>query len=147
MQLSPHFTLEEATFSSTALRLGIDNTPNEAQLANMRAAAEGMEKVRWFLGAPIHIDSWLRVPALNAAVGGAKQSAHLDGFAVDFICPQYGTPAEIAYAIVHSSGIPFDKCIQEGRWVHISFAPEMRGIALTAHFDETGKATYTEGVA
>ena len=42
MNLSPNFTLEEATFSETATRLGIDNQPSPDQLENMKKAAEGM---------------------------------------------------------------------------------------------------------
>ncbi len=143
-QLSEHFTLEEATFSSTALRLGINNQPNEQQLANMHVAAQGMEKVRALLGQPIHVDSWLRVPTLNAAVGGVGHSAHMDGFAVDFICPPFGTPQDIARAIINSD-IKYDQIIWEGTWCHISFAPAMRGSILTAHFGN-GPVTYTQGI-
>ena len=45
MNLSEHFTLEEATYSETAIRLHIDNQPNEQQLANMKTAAEKLEDV------------------------------------------------------------------------------------------------------
>ena len=35
MQLSKHFSLEEMIKSSTALRMGIDNIPNEEQIENL----------------------------------------------------------------------------------------------------------------
>jgi hypothetical protein len=35
MLLAPHFSLEEFTLSSTALALGIDNTPTPAHLENL----------------------------------------------------------------------------------------------------------------
>lgn len=144
--LSPHFTLDEAVFSSTALRRGIDNTPPQDVMDNMAAAANSLEIVRAILGRPMHIDSWYRCPDLNAAVGGAPSSAHQHGWAIDFISPEYGTPLEIVHAIVAArDDIRFDQCIQEGNWVHISFDPQMRGRVLTAHFDANGKATYSEG--
>lgn len=146
MNLSTHFTLDEACFSSTALRCGIDNTPNQDVVTQMLDAANGMEQVRALLrGLPIHIDSWYRSHDLNIAVGGANNSAHMLGYAVDFICPQFGTPLEIVRTIVRSA-IQFDQCIEEGRWVHISFAPAMRRKALTATFIN-GVAHYSEGVA
>lgn len=144
MNLSPHFTLAEATFSQTATRLGVDNTPDAEIIERMKEAAEGMEKVRDFLGVPIHVNSWFRSDKLNAAVGGAKGSAHSLGWAVDFTAPQYGTPEAVCKAIVRS-GISFDQIIFEGTWVHISFAPTQRNKVLTAHFG-AGKTTYTEGL-
>ena len=131
MQLSPNFTLDEATFSETAARLGIDNNPSYAQLENMKKAAEGMETVRKLLGKPIKVSSWLRLPAVNQAIGGAAKSSHMDGWAIDFTCPGYGNPYEVAKAL-KDSDIQVDQCIYEyGRWVHISFAPEMRNQFLT----------------
>lgn len=131
MNLSEHFTLEEATYSDTAIRLGINNQPNEQQLANMKMVAQNMEKIRTLLGKPLHINSWLRLPELNVAVGGSKISSHMDGYAVDFTCSAYGDPYKVAKALKESN-IQVDQCIHEfGRWVHVSFAPEMRNQFLT----------------
>lgn len=131
MNLSEHFTLEEATYSETAVRLGINNQPNEQQLANMKHAAAELEKIRALLGKPMHINSWLRLPDVNVAVGGSKISSHMDGWAIDFTCAGFGSPLEVCKAI-EKSGIKFDQMIHEfARWTHISFAPEMRGQVLT----------------
>lgn len=131
MQLSEHFSLAEATFSETATRLGINNQPSDAQLENMKIAAQGMEQVRKLLGKPIVVTSWLRLPEVNVAVGGSRVSSHMDGWAIDFGCPSYGTPYDVAQAI-KASEIQVDQCIHEfGRWVHISFAPQMRNQFLT----------------
>lgn len=143
-RLSRHFTLEELTFSQTAIRKGIDNTPSLEKVAHLTRLACCMEQVRALLGGPIRITSGYRSPALNAAVGGAKTSAHMAGYAADFVCPSFGSPLEIVKAIAASS-IKFDQCIQEGTWVHISFDPDMRREVLTAHFHH-GEAYYTEGV-
>lgn len=129
--LSEHFTLEEATFSDTAVRQGIDNQPSATQYSNMTIAAEGMEKVRALLGKSIKVNSWLRLPAVNVAVGGSKVSSHMDGWAIDFTCAGFGDPLAVCKAI-EASGIKFDQMIHEyGRWTHISFAPEMRQQKMT----------------
>lgn len=131
MQLSEHFSLDEATFSETAVRLGINNQPSPEQLENMKITAQGMETIRKLLGKPIRVNSWLRLPALNQAIGGALKSSHMDGWAVDFTCPAFGDPYTVAKALKESD-IQVDQVIHEyGRWVHVSFAPEMRGQFLT----------------
>lgn len=143
-RLSRHFTLDELTFSQTAARRGIDNKPSREVVAHLTTLAEGLEKVRALLGGPIHISSGYRSPELNAAIRGAKKSAHLEGYAADFTCPSFGSPREVVRAIA-ASVIEFDQCIQEGAWVHISFDPDMRRQVLTADFS-TGTTRYTEGV-
>lgn len=131
MQLSENFTLDEATFSETAVRMGINNQPSDQQLQNMKTAAQGMEQIRKLLGKPIRINSWLRLPEVNVAVGGSKISSHMDGWAIDFTCAGYGDPYAVAKAL-KDSDIQVDQCIHEfGRWVHVSFAPEMRNQFLT----------------
>lgn len=138
MNLSEHFTLEEATYSETAKKLGINNQPSTLQLENMKHSAAGMEQVRALLGKPIAVSSWLRLPAVNVAVGGSEKSAHMDGFAIDFTCPGVGVPLEVARKIA-ASDIKYDQMIHEyGRWVHISFDPALRKQQLTI-FKPEGK--------
>ena len=144
-KLSEHFTLEELTFSATAQRKQIDNKPPAEVLDNMKRLAAGLEEVRAVLGnKPMRINSGYRSPKLNRAVGGARLSAHMAGYAADFVCPDFGSPLKIVKALA-ATGIQFDKLIQEGTWVHISFAPEARRQMLTAHFGPNG-TSYTAGV-
>ena len=145
IKLSEHFTLEELTFSATAQRKQIDNKPPAEVLDNMKRLAAGLEEVRAALGnKPMRINSGYRSPKLNRAVGGARLSAHMAGYAADFVCPEFGSPLKIVKALA-ATGIQFDKLIQEGTWVHISFAPEARRQMLTAHFGPNG-TSYTAGV-
>lgn len=144
MQLTPHFTQEELCFSSTALRLGIDNTLPPTLLPNLRRLAAGLEAIRALLLNPIHVDSGFRCPALNRVVRGATTSAHLQGWAADFTCWRFGNPRNIVI-VVQASPILFDQLIEEGTWVHVSFAPTFRRQILTAHFSPTG-TTYSKGV-
>ena len=123
--LSPHFTLDEFTFSQTAARLGLDNTPDARTLKNLRHLAATLEQVRGALGdCPIIISSGYRSPALNRAVGGSVHSAHMLGLAVDFTCPQYGSVLATARAAARSA-VGFDQMILEyGRWVHLGIAED-----------------------
>jgi len=120
-RLTPHFTLEEFTFSETATRKGIDNTPHEGILDNLCILANGMEDVRNLLNAPIHISSGYRCPALNDTIGSKRTSQHIQGLACDFTSISYGSPDSIVLAII-SSDILYDQIILEyNSWVHISF--------------------------
>jgi zinc D-Ala-D-Ala carboxypeptidase len=119
--LSDNFTLDEFVFSQTAARLGIDNTPPPPVLANLKRLAQALEVVRSALGgAPILVSSGYRSPALNKAVKGARNSAHVLGLAVDFSAPRFGSVLQTAKAAA-ASGVAFDQIIHEfGRWVHLA---------------------------
>jgi hypothetical protein len=149
-KVAPSFWLSEFLESDTATRLGLNNTPGEAELASIRTMlAPGMQSVRDCLGQPVFISSGYRAPVVNRAVGGAifPPSQHTLGQAADFKSPAFGMPITIArYLVEHSSQVRFDQLICEGSWVHISFAPKPRGQVLTAHFG-SGGTTYTRGLA
>jgi zinc D-Ala-D-Ala carboxypeptidase len=124
MNLTPHFTLEEMTISNAAARLGLDNTPGSAAMANLTLVAEVMERVRALLGnKSIVVHSGYRSLELNQAIGGVATSAHCQGLACDFVCPEFGTPSEVALAILKSE-IEYDQLIREYGWVHIGLAQE-----------------------
>jgi predicted chitinase len=136
-----YFTLEELTHTE---HRNIDNTPPPEIVETLRQTAQQMDRVRTRLGKPIRVNSGYRSPALNAAIGGAPTSAHMSGYAVDFVCPGYGPPLQICQAII-ASDIQFDQLIQEGSWVHISFDPRLRMQQLTATFTASG-TQYSSGV-
>jgi hypothetical protein len=134
MNLSEHFSLDEATYSETAIRMHINNQPDERQLENMKSAANQLEAVRNVTGA-LRVNSWLRLPDVNVAVGGSKVSSHMDGWAIDCSSTAH-TPYELCQ-IVLKNNIKFDQLIHEyGRWMHLSFAPEMRQQSLTIYKPE-----------
>ncbi|AFB70783.1 peptidase M15A [Methylophilales phage HIM624-A] len=121
MNLTPHFTLEELVNSDTATRLGIDNTPSEEVIENLKFLAEELEYVRSLLGHPMLISSGFRCHALNDHLGSKRTSSHTKGLAVDYICPGFGDPRSIVSAIVMAN-INYDQVILEyDRWVHLSF--------------------------
>jgi hypothetical protein len=146
MMLSEHFNLNEFTASETATRKGIDNTPPAVVTERLRMLAATLEQVRSLLGNnSIRISSGYRCLALNRAIGSGDLSAHVLGYAVDFTCPKFGTPKEVANKIAESS-IRFDQLILEGnQWVHLSVDPRNRREVLTAHFGKD-KTNYTKGI-
>lgn len=141
MNLTENFTLEELIESQTATRFGINNNPSQAVKNNLTVLAEGLEKVRKLLGHPMLITSGFCCMELNRKIGGSDKSAHMMGYAADFVCPKFGTPKQIV-DLIKKNGIQLDQCIEEGTWVHISFAPAMRNQFLKATF-RNGKAQYS----
>ena len=83
MNLSPHFTLEELTFTD---HREFDNTPNDQELANLVRLAEFLEQVKTLLGGkPIMINSAFRSEEVNRAVGSKDTSQHRRGCAASAI--------------------------------------------------------------
>ena len=156
--LSQHFSVEEATISQTASRLGIDNSIAAFSTDILQQAirtATKMEKIRSLLGnISLHIDSFLRCLELNRALGSKDTSQHIRGEAVDFICPSYGTPLEIAQLIVANKDlIQFDQLIMEHTWVHVSFCPpgckprsEVLSLIQNKQSDRSIKTSYVSGL-
>lgn len=128
MKLSDHFSLAELTVTRT----GLKNAPSPDIVERLIITADYLEKVREICGGnPVIVSSGWRSDAVNKRVGGVPNSDHRSGYAVDFTIPKFATPYRIC-AMVIAAGIPFDQLIHERRkWVHISFAPAMRGEVLT----------------
>lgn len=83
-QLSKNFSLKELTNSATAIRKGIDNTPNKEQIDNLtRLCVEVLQPIRDEYGDSIIVSSGFRCDKLNAAVSGAKNSDHRFACAAD----------------------------------------------------------------
>ena len=125
MKLSPHFTMEEMTFSEVAERKRLDNTPTDDILFNLNRLAFFLEEVRNLLGNPIIINSAYRSPAVNAAVGGKPTSQHCLGLAADIRVP--GMTPDAVVTVVRNSHLSYDQVIREfDRWTHISIPPKNR---------------------
>jgi len=147
--ISKHISYKEGTYSNTATRLGIDNTPNDDQLTNMELVAEKIfEPLRSYVGGPIKINSFFRCPKLNTAIGGSHKSQHCKGQAMD-IDDVFGrcTNAEMYHWI--KDNLDFDQMIWEfgdddnPDWVHVSYVSEEdnRNRCLKA-YREDGKTKY-----
>jgi uncharacterized protein YcbK (DUF882 family) len=82
-----HFTWGEAVHADPST--GYYRKPeNSSVVYGILNVAKVMEDIRKRYGeVPIQINSWYRDPATNASVGGASQSRHMAGDAVDFVVP------------------------------------------------------------
>lgn len=128
MKLTAHFQLEEFTRSATATKCGIDNTPNEEQIANLKALCEEvLEPLRQHIGKPVVISSGYRCPKLNAAVGGVSNSQHMKGEAADLRIPTLAEGRQWMEWI--TTYTHFDQCIMEHcknkdgtitHWIHVT---------------------------
>jgi zinc D-Ala-D-Ala carboxypeptidase len=127
MNLTEHFTLAELTTTS---HRQFDNTPNDAELANLQKLAEFLEEVKALLdGKPIMINSAFRSKQVNDSVGSKDTSQHRTGSAADIRVPGM-SPDAVVRALV-ASDLPFDQVIREfDAWTHISISPTPRRQAL-----------------
>jgi hypothetical protein len=115
--LTEHFSYDELTHTD---HREFDNTPNEAELANLQRLAEFLEQVKMVLrGKPIMINSAFRSKQVNDAVGSKDTSQHRVGCAADIRVPLM-TPNEVIQTII-ASGLEYDQIIREfDSWTHIS---------------------------
>jgi hypothetical protein len=127
MNLTEHFTLEELTTTS---HRQFDNTPNDAEMANLVLLAEFLEKVKMYLdGKPIMVNSAFRSKQVNDSVGSKDTSQHRTGSAADIRVPGM-SPDAVVRALV-ASDLPFDQVIREfDAWTHVSISPTPRRQAL-----------------
>ena len=149
--ISKHISYKEGVHSITAIRKGIDNEPNEEQLANMKLVANNVfEPLRVFINGPIKVNSFFRSPDLNKAIGGSTKSQHCKGQAID-IDDTYGkaTNAEMYWWI--KDNLDFDQMIWEfgsndnPDWVHVSYvSPDKNRNRCLKAYKEDGKTKYME---
>jgi len=152
MNLSANFSLKEMTRSDTATRLGLNNTPDEKAIDNLKTLCEKvLQPVRDHFGKTVTVNSGFRSSETNQATGGSKSSDHVKGQAADIEIP--GVPnAELAQWIMdnleytqlilefYTPGIP------DSGWVHVSYDPSnLKKQELTA-MKVAGKTQYVSGL-
>ena len=151
MKLSKNLSLAEVTKSTTAKRLGIDNTPDDWTKENLKQIAVNVfQPLRDAFKCPIYVSSGYRSAELNTAIGGSIRSQHVEGRALDLDADVFGrcTNGEIFRYILNN--LTFDQLIWEfgdndnPDWVHVSFVYDgvNRGRCLKACRDDEGKVYY-----
>lgn len=152
MQLTENFSLNEMIKSETALRHGLDNTPPDDVVENLRnLCIYVLQPLRTAYGRGIKVNSGYRAPDVNAAVGGSRTSDHCRGMAADIEIPGVAN-ADLANYIAqyfnftqlilefYTPGIP------DSGWVHVSYDPNnLKRQCLTA-MRENGKTVYKPGL-
>jgi len=149
MKISEHLDLAELIRSESAKRLGISNMPTPEHIENLKQLAEHIfEPIRNHFGSPIYISSGYRSQALNSSIGGALNSQHNRGMAIDI--DMDGTDIKNSAIFDYAKTLPFDQLIWEfgtkenPDWVHISYSPLNRKQILYAT-KEHGKTIYNKG--
>lgn len=132
MNLSKHFTLSEMTVSQTASRKGIDNTPGDAEIANLKQLCEQvLEPVRVHFDRPVIVTSGFRSVVLNKRIGGSSTSQHVKGEAADFTVPGVSNYELCKWM---ERNLNYDQLIYEygeSGWVHVSWTENYRNMELT----------------
>ena len=150
-KISKHISYKEGTYSQTALRRGLDNTPNEEQLKCMKEVAENLfEPLREWVGGHIKINSFFRGEPVNTAIGGSKYSQHMKGQAIDIDDTfRHKTNAEMYHYI--KDNLDFDQMIWEfgddknPNWVHISWVshrPNRKKLTIAKRINGKTKYVY-----
>jgi zinc D-Ala-D-Ala carboxypeptidase len=119
--VTPHFAWAEMlrTDHRDPAILREQANPPQAIQANVASFCQDLlEPVRELTGR-LRINSGYRCPALNAAIGGARTSAHMAGRAADVVPLELGLVE--AYERIAGAGLPaLDQIILEyGAWVHL----------------------------
>ena len=146
--MSDHFTIKELTYSDTAVRLGIDNTPNDEILKNLQLVTQHiLEEVRTYFDKPVKVTSGYRSEKLCLAIGSKATSQHTLGQAVDF--EVIGIPNQVVSDWIVNN-LDFDQCILEfwkpdvynSGWVHCSYKTSGNRKMYLKAYTSNGRVVY-----
>jgi len=146
--MSDHFTIKELTFSDTAVRLNIDNTPTDQVLINLQNLIQFvLEPVRQYFDKPVKITSGYRSPSLCQAINSKPTSQHTLGEAVDFEI--IGIPNQVVSDWIVNN-LDFDQCILEfynpkeynSGWVHCSYRTSGNRKMYLKAYTANGRTVY-----
>lgn len=151
-------TYEEAVKSSTAIRLGIDNSPTREVYLNMvQTYRQVYEPLCNHFGKKLPVSSFFRCIKLNTAIKGSKTSGHMQGRSIDIdmdIMPVLYNRKRLTNLDVFEAArkvLSFDQLILEApdlkgipSWVHISYrdAKTNRRQVLKMTRDQAGNPIY-----
>lgn len=124
--MGKYFTIGELTRSATADIRGLDNRPGKAEVMNMERLIDNiLDPLRECWGRPVTVNSGYRGPALNRAVGGARNSHHLRGMAADITTGNRADNRRL-FQLIQDMRLPFTQLIDESdfAWVHVSHDPD-----------------------
>jgi hypothetical protein len=152
MNLSANFSLKELTKSDTATRLGIDNTPDDEAIDNLKTLCEKvLQPVRDHFGKSVTVNSGFRSSETNQATGGSKSSDHVKGQAADIEIAGVAN-ADLAQWIMDNLDYTqlilefYTQGIPDSGWVHVSYDPNnLKKQELTA-VKVAGKTQYLNGL-
>lgn len=125
-QFTKNFSYDELIASSTAKRLGLDNTPTPEEKEKLRRLAiELLQPIRDAWKSPIIVNSAYRSEEVNKAVGGVKNSQHRLGEAADITIGGKDRNRKLfnfIYKLINQGKIKVGQLIDEYNysWIHVS---------------------------
>ncbi len=147
-KLSQHLTYKEATITTTKL----PNSPNDIQLANMEKVALAIfEPIRRHFNVPIYVTSFFRSKEVSEAIGGATNSQHGTGQAIDIDAHHYGKITNKQVFDYVKANLDYDQLIaeklsdnsEEPSWIHISYvSADQNRKEILVHESVGGTAKY-----
>ena len=144
--MNKYFTIAELSASQYATRNSIDNTPSPAvKLALIDLIDNVLVPIRLNFEKPVVVSSGYRCPKLNKAIGGAKNSDHIYGFAADFTVHGWKN-SDVCDWI--EDNLKFTQCILEfgnSGWIHVSYNPANLKCQTLRAVKVSGKTTYLNG--
>ena len=152
MNLTRNFSLEELVKSETALRKGLDNTPDEGSVRNLTVLAENvLQPVRDAFGKGVKVNSGYRHPDVNAAVGGSRTSDHCKGMAADIEIPGVANHELATWIEQHLKFTQvilefYTKGVPDSGWVHVSYDPSNLKCQTLTAVKQDGKTVYLPGL-
>ena len=117
-------TWKDLCESETAVRLEIDNTPDEESITNLEALIKYIVNPIYAQFPDAEITSGYRCKELNDKIGGVKGSQHTKGQAVDFVMVIPGRTLKQSIQILYRfivNKLPFDQLIIYPTFVHVSY--------------------------
>jgi len=144
MKLGNHFWLSEMTRSQTALRKGIDNTPNQEQTDNLRDLVYYiLDPIREHFRLPVTVNSGFRCEELNKSLGSKPTSQHCQGRAADI---EIVNMDNLMLAQWIRDNLDFDQLILEfhtvgdprSGWVHVSWSDRESNRRQVLTIDKSG---------
>lgn len=108
----------DISYSETAKRWKIDNTPTQEAINNSKILiTKIIQPLQTQFKKTVKIQSFYRSPILNKIVGGAINSQHTKGQAIDITIG--GIPNAQIFNYIKNN-LPYDQLIQEKSWIHVS---------------------------
>lgn len=120
-----YFTIQELTYSATAKKHNIDNTPTEEIKKNLEELIEFLNPMREAWGSSILVSSGYRCDEVNEKLGGAKNSGHKYGWTADILPANNKKLKFFEFMKEYLSDKDFDELILEtnsqgATWIHFA---------------------------
>ena len=127
MYTAHYFTIVDLIKSTTADRLKIDNQPSDEVRKELEITACKVNLISLIAhayGATIRVTSGYRCKRLNQAVGGVKNSLHIQGRAVDFVVSNTEVKHKLHDALTEETCIKLlgiCELIEYPSFIHVGF--------------------------